>query len=1007
MIDGAVKTVQKYLFKHCWDSYLVILPTWSLVEDFVDKLFAGEVKGALYPRIYDYESFIDEIIQAVPFKEKLIGEVFKQELLGSILNSAVKNNELRYFMKSSYSNGVVNSLAQAIGEFKQALVTPNDISAAAKHLNSGKLEDVALIYKRYKQIMAGKGYWDHEDRFLKVLDVLENGDLPIFKELDYMYADWFIDTTIVQKRILEIVASRAKKADILLAEYGKTSVDELQKHFLTDDKNYLAEHLFTLSTVKPVKPLVNITVAWGRKGEARQVAALVKDFLQQGNSLEDIAVASRDPAVYLPYLERALSAEGIPLRVDMSEPLKDNQMVKSVLNLFRAVRDRETGFELGILLENPYTGNRSIKDDCFWRWLKQQGRLSVVSWRKAWADVRDKIAAAMPAIAFMEGEALLSGFLDKLEEVKTAGLPGEIVASLRSLLTWLNISGRITALPEGLSFAERVKLAGRDWRALEVLEAVLGQMQAVYDDYQGENYRLDDIISKLESLTGTVVYVVKKGVPGGLRVISASEARGLSFKTVIILGMVEGEFPRRLTSGWVINDRERLAVRRLFFLPASGELYEREKVLFYMGTRTAREELCLLYSPIDSDGQGQLPSLFIGEAERVQETRKKDAACSPVLPDAADAIHNLRDAALYLLAKGAKDEALSVLQENVQETSHLRRLLMVDEQRQGVSYGCWDGYFSSPAVIAEQKQRTKKRVFSISVMEHYAMCPMRYFLGQELKLAPLESEREFEVSPMDWGSAAHAVLAELLPKISAYSSKEELYQAVFGRLELYCEKAGLTGKEYQHSFLWQLEKDNLCRQITEVLRREQQPSSFKPWLQEWDFGSGKNSFVIDTDYGPVAFRGIVDRVDKDDGRMLAIYDYKLGSGRNRRDILRGRALQLPVYMMAAEDQLKQEVSAAAYINIRKGKIEGLLVKEGYKRLIDSSSRVPEMDEQEWQDFRQMVRQSIGKYYKNISEGIFYPRPYDCSYCPFTEICLYDRARLRKKQLLSGGDENEA
>jgi hypothetical protein len=82
MMRTALKKVNEYLVAKRWDSYLVILPTSFLANEFIEKLLINEgPEGALWPRIYTFESFVDMVLASSSSSTILIGEIEKNEIL--------------------------------------------------------------------------------------------------------------------------------------------------------------------------------------------------------------------------------------------------------------------------------------------------------------------------------------------------------------------------------------------------------------------------------------------------------------------------------------------------------------------------------------------------------------------------------------------------------------------------------------------------------------------------------------------------------------------------------------------------------------------------------------------------------------------------------------------------------------------------------------------------------------------------------------------------------------
>ncbi|HEX3011902.1 MAG TPA: PD-(D/E)XK nuclease family protein, partial [Syntrophomonadaceae bacterium] len=523
----------------------------------------------------------------------------------------------------------------------------------------------------------------------------------------------------------------------------------------------------------------------------------------------------------------------------------------------------------------------------------------------------------------------------------------------------------ILKLPEDITFEDKIVLVRRDLRAWQAFGGILNEMEAAARVLGNQETMLNNFCKSLRSYTDSESYAPDNICRGGVQVLAPTQIRGLKFERVLILGMQEGEFPRSIRSDWVINDRERLELRPTVSLPTSWELYQREKVLFQMVVDACQEQLWLAYPATDDDGQAVLASLYI---EEISKNLGKPLTASDPLPqifpeDWQDAC-SLRELTLSLLHQGHRNIGHFLAEQNLGLGKSLLALEEVDSLRWGSDFSSWDGCFKSQEAVDLLGQQQKDHIFNISNLNTYANCPMKYFLSVELGLKPLP-EQETAINHLDKGILQHEVLQRIFTgEIPENDTK--LMNLVEDILNVVCMENNCLGQQYPHPLLWEYDKQGMKDNITnlviaEVLRLSK--GNYHPVYQEWGFGlqgedldpaSVKEPLTINTPVGKMRLRGKVDRIDQNaDTGSYVVYDYKNKTAESREKILQGRALQLPVYLMAVESFLGP-ADGAAYLNITKGKPDTPLVKTEAVQQLGLGRQTKALTGEEWEQLRETV-----------------------------------------------------
>ncbi|MGI5920443.1 MAG: PD-(D/E)XK nuclease family protein [Syntrophomonadaceae bacterium] len=985
MMKIAIKRVAEYLSAKRWDDYLVILPTTFLVDQFRENLFSnGEFEGALRPRIYTFESFVDMTLAAIPSSVTWLGEVERAEILRNVIYKLELNKKYQYFRDSQKHPGIIQAISQTIGELKRAVILPHQLGAALQrqNLDSPRLLDLWLTYHSYQEFLAANHLGDRDDRYLKAWRILAEGSLTWLSAVEFAYIDFFSDPTGVQNEVFKVIKQTVP--DVLIGGTGIAPA---------------AQRL----------PETHLLKGWGREGEVRQAAALIKTIIrQEGLNLNQIALVCRDPAVYSPVLRLVFAEAGIPLCLDWKENLVENRLVESLLMYLYAAGDKE-GWRLGKLLDNNYlVGLNNDIGECMADWARAASELKSREWL-------DRLEQEEPGWNPDEHQGMdwnrcftwLNEFINIMNGICRQGTQTDIIKSIRAAMKKLKVAKNILAFPDNLDFAARTKLARRDLRAWQAFNQILNEMEAVAGITDKISMTLNSFYLKLKSYIEAESYSPDTVCRGGVQVFAPTQIRGLDFDTVIVLGLQDGEFPRSISGDWVINDRERIKLKAEFNLPTSEELYQREKVLWQMVREACRRKLWLSYPAINEDGQTVLPSLYIEAMERLLDYRlEADEPLPLVYPDNWQESCSLREAVLSLLSQGYQTIGYEFIKENEDLKRHLKNLQIVYQWRQGAHFSPWDGCFSSSQIIELLQQKYQRRVFNIGHLDTYGNCPMKYFWAVEMGLRPQPDEGT-ALSSLDKGTLQHQVLQQVFAG-AIPDSEDDISTLVGHTLEEVCTANNFLGQQYPHPLLWEYEKQTIHKNLTNLVIYERQrlaKGHWHPAFQEWGFGmqgkdlhpaSVKKPLEVNTPAGKVRLRGKIDRIDVDEANhRYAVYDYKNKTVPSRANLLQGQALQLPAYLLAAEAYLG-EVDGLAFLNIAKGKIDSPLVRaEAIKRLGLGPQTKP-LTEEEWQQLHETTINAIGDYFRGICRGQYPPLPNDCSYCEFTRLCLYSPGRIRAK-----------
>lgn len=136
----------------------------------------------------------------------------------------------------------------------------------------------------------------------------------------------------------------------------------------------------------------------------------------------------------------------------------------------------------------------------------------------------------------------------------------------------------------------------------------------------------------------------------------------------------------------------------------------------------------------------------------------------------------------------------------------------------------------------------------------------------------------------------------------------------------------------------------------------------------------------------------MDRIDIcRNGKNFAVIDYKTGNPPAVSDLKTGKAIQLPLYLMAIQKLLYPDFqpSGAFFYSLKENEMKGFTLNPSADT--DLMHKRSQIDYDQWETIQQTVITKVNSAVDGIYSGNFDPKPIDtklCQFCDYRRICGY-------------------
>jgi len=515
----------------------------------------------------------------------------------------------------------------------------------------------------------------------------------------------------------------------------------------------------------------------------------------------------------------------------------------------------------------------------------------------------------------------------------------EWIAFVKSLLESKGYPRRLCSVHQNRLLSIR-----RDLCAYESLVNLFDELTEINQMFPDDGICVEEFIAILEMHFHSQFYPYRES-DEGIWVLSPSMLRGLKFDKVYVPGMVEGEFPRDFRPDWLLKDSERAALNEGgYAFDTVDILLDREEEAFDFIMASA-EAGYFSYPNVTESNTSVLMSSYLEKLVDLYETTVEnvslDAICSFKEKDLGQHLPGV-------ISEGTREKLLEAL---------------------------------------------KKQPFSATTLNMYGECPYKFFLARVLNLSPPEEEDEF--TALDRGTALHKILETFFKNHGEGLSAEKLEEYESEVKALTDEIMQDYKAKFVHPSLFEIEKQQVVDGIIKyVAAYIKQAGDFKPVHFEMGFGYDQE-FAFDF-AEDILFSGKIDRIDEDSKGRLVIFDYKSSSTPDIKEIEEGTNLQMPLYILAGEQLLKKPVVGGAFISLKKGDVDNILVRDKDLPFVSKRRKKGVLSQAEWDALIAAVKDTVKQYVENIRGAHFPTQPKKCpkidsfgSFCDFAAVCPWE------------------
>ena len=1023
----------------------------------------------------------------------VLSEEGKTMLINRIINSSdfAKENTV---LGNTSKTDICHDIAKLISRFKQYSITPEMLEECAvdgeKYAHTkAKLSEMALIYKAYTQLRFeenGQIFLDEEDDAeLLQRNIVNSG---FFADTE-VFLDGFDDFAKTELAIIEALINASKSvtislpADCVVANGRRMlfkrqigmirDIEELaakcnvkpKKIWLTDKSDISLEGVEIKETKERRKEAISHIERniFAQKPEnfcgnadsvqivkennieseaehtADKIVSLVRD---NGYRYNEIAVVCSDIQKYKRFVTDSFSRRNIPLFMDIKRSIKDNALIRFIIALLDvAVRKRTADSVISFLktglitnrfnetgLPFSYSDIAYIEKYCSQYYIKPNDWKCDFRYGGKYYDL-ERLNSIRERVMYY-----ILPFEEALSKAHTAL---DISKAIENYLSELKIQDIVNENIEYLRENGRNDIALEYSNIWNVINSLLSQINMFMGSVE---MSADDFLSSFKGSVENITVNVIPACVDQVLVCGAGRTMAKHIRALFVLGA--GSISSGDECGVFSQAELDMLKARNIDIGADSENVICDEEYYIYKILSKPTDLLYISSTNGTDSLGENTNPVLLNAvknifgETVPEYRNHPV---PYALGEADNIGSVQSAMLFeMTTLNEKTEAYYKLDEWLKNNGDFKYGVLSKIAEQGKNYTLTTERAGEGSLI---KQSNGEYVMDISRLEKYVRCPYAYFVRYCLNPKP---DVYGKVSAVDVGNIVHEALDKFTRTVMRKDEPSARDAVDFMRdnfdtiVQSY--ETGKFNATPENKYVLQRTRNFLIKMMT-VMTEHKCSSSTVLFAAELPFGDNRASGMslpavecFSQDGIKFKITGKIDCAEyytSEHGRYWIVSDYKTGRNPSNTDIIKGRSLQLPIYMFAVMTNDKDSKPGAMfYVNVNDdlmkpdGENTESCVKRKYGRVgivaendelykgidrkcknesknvydikssdtVADSKKLETVEEERLNDIVMDAVKTAGDIFCDIKNGYIVKSPAsgsECAYCEYRRLCGYD------------------